>query len=169
MAWISIAGLYAYDDTIFDNMTIPEGVNKDTLVFNLISETAELEVLYPDAPLMKEMVKIWSAKEMPVWELMYRTTTLEYNPIENYDRIEEFTDVNSGHAISRVAAFNENSLTPSGDGDTNSTSTRTGRTHGNIGVTTSQQMIEAERKVSEFNIIDYIIQSFKKRFCIMVY
>lgn len=181
MAWLSIAGMYAYDNTIFDNMKVPDGVDKDTLIFNLLSETAELEVLYPDVPFMKEMLKMWSAKELPVWERMYKTTKLEYNPIENYDRIEEFTDVNrgedvnSGHAVSRVAAFNESSLTPSGDGDTNSTSTstststRTGRTHGNIGVTTSQQMIEDERRVSEFNIIDYITQSFKKRFCIMVY
>lgn len=169
MAWLSIASMYAYDTTIFDNMELPNGVDRDTLIFNLLSETAELEVLYPNVPFMKEMLKMWSAKELPVWERMYRTTTLEYNPIENYDRIEEFTDVNSGHAISRVAAFNENSLTPSGDGDTNSTSTRNGRTHGNIGVTTSQQMIEAERKVSEFNIIDYITDSFKRRFCLMVY
>lgn len=169
MAWLSIAGMYAYDNTIFDGLALPEGVNKDALIFNLLSETAELEILYPDAPFMKEMLKMWSAKELSVWERMYKTTTLEYNPIENYDRIEEFTDVNSGHAISRVAGFNENSLTPSGDGNTNSTSTRTGRTHGNVGVTTSQQMIEAERKVSEFNIIDYIVQSFKRRFCIMVY
>ena len=169
MAWLSIAGMYAYDNTIFDNMKVPDGVDKDTLIFNILSETAELEVLYPDVSFMKEMLKMWSAKELPVWERMYKTTKLEYNPIENYDRIEEFTDVNSGHAVSRVAAFNENSLTPSGDGDTDSTSTRNGRIHGNIGVTTSQKMIEEERRVSEFNIADYIIDSFKKRFCLLIY
>lgn len=169
MAWLSIAGMYAYDNTIFDNMKVPDGVDKDTLIYNLLSETAELEVLYPDVPFMKEMLKMWSAKELPVWERMYKTTKLEYNPIENYDRIEEFTDMNNGHAVSRVAAFNESSLTPSGDGDTNSTSTRNGRIHGNIGVTTSQKMIEEERRVSEFNIVDYIIDSFKKRFCLLIY
>lgn len=40
---------------------------------------------------------------------------------------------------------------------------------GNIGVTTSQQMIEAEREIVKFNIYDYIIESFKCRFCILVY
>lgn len=40
---------------------------------------------------------------------------------------------------------------------------------GNIGVTTTQQMIEQERKSVEFNIYDYIINSFKLRFCITVY
>lgn len=40
---------------------------------------------------------------------------------------------------------------------------------GNIGVTTTQQMIEQERNISEFNIYDYIVRSFKRRFCIMLY
>ena len=43
------------------------------------------------------------------------------------------------------------------------------RLYGNIGVTTTQQMIEAEREVVKFNIVDYIIGSFKKRFCILIY
>lgn len=169
MAWLSITGMYAYDNSIFEGLTVPEGLDKDTLIFNLLSETAEFEVLYPDIPFMKEMIKQWSAKELSVWERMYKTTTLEYNPIENYDRIEEWTDDNTGNAISRVAAFNEGALVPSGDGDTVTHGKHSGRTHGNIGVTTSQQMIEAERKISEFNIYDYIVQSFKKRFCILVY
>lgn len=169
MYWMSIAGLYYYDSTIFDDMDIPEGVDKNTLIFNILAETAELEILYPDANFMRKMLEMWSKKELTVWEKLYATTKLEYNPIENYDRIEEWSDDNTGNAISRVAAFNESQLIPSGDGDTVTHGEHSGRTHGNIGVTTSQQMIEAERKVSEFNIIDYITQSFKRRFCIMVY
>lgn len=169
MAWLSITGMYAYDNTLFDNMVLPDGVDKNVLIFNLLSDTAEFEVLYPDIPFMKEMLKMWSAKELPIWERMYKTTTLEYNPLENYDRIEEWTDDNTGNAISRVAAFNESELIPSGASDTVTLGKHNGRTHGNIGVTTSQQMIEAERRVSEFNIIDYITDSFKRRFCLMVY
>lgn len=40
---------------------------------------------------------------------------------------------------------------------------------GNIGVTTTQSMIQEEREISEFDIIQYIINDFKTRFCIMVY
>ena len=41
---------------------------------------------------------------------------------------------------------------------------------GNIGVTTSQQMAISELEVAErFNVIDYITQDFKRRFCILVY
>lgn len=42
-------------------------------------------------------------------------------------------------------------------------------TAGNIGVTTTQAMIEEERKVVQFCIDDYIINSFKRKFCILVY
>lgn len=40
---------------------------------------------------------------------------------------------------------------------------------GNIGVTMTQQMITAEREVAVFNIIDFIINDFKERFCLRIY
>lgn len=45
----------------------------------------------------------------------------------------------------------------------------TQRRTGNIGVTTTQQMIEAERQVADFNFIETVVNSFKYRFCIIVY
>lgn len=47
--------------------------------------------------------------------------------------------------------------------------TRTGRAHGNIGVTTSQQMIQSERDLVVFNLYDVIAESFIENFCLMVY
>lgn len=42
--------------------------------------------------------------------------------------------------------------------------------HGNIGVTTSQQMLESELEISaKLNIFNIIIDSFKNRFCLLVY
>lgn len=40
---------------------------------------------------------------------------------------------------------------------------------GNIGVMSTQQMIEAQREVVKFNLMDYIINEFKHEFCIMKY
>lgn len=40
---------------------------------------------------------------------------------------------------------------------------------GNIGITTTQQMIKEEREVSDFSIYDVIVQDFKERFCVIVY
>lgn len=47
---------------------------------------------------------------------------------------------------------------------------RAGNISGNIGVTTSQQMLEQELEVSpKLNIINYMIESFRNRFCLLVY
>ncbi len=44
------------------------------------------------------------------------------------------------------------------------------RIHGNIGVTTSQQMLQQEIDIApKLNIMNYMIESFKNRFCILVY
>lgn len=43
------------------------------------------------------------------------------------------------------------------------------RETGNIGVTTTQTMIKEQREVVVFNTMDYIINSFKNRFCLLVY
>lgn len=40
---------------------------------------------------------------------------------------------------------------------------------GNIGVTSTQQLIQAQRDVVQFNVIDHIIHDFITRFCVMVY
>ena len=48
--------------------------------------------------------------------------------------------------------------------------TKTSRIRGNIGVTTSQQMLEQEIAVTDkLNIYDVITNDFKNRFCILVY
>lgn len=48
--------------------------------------------------------------------------------------------------------------------------TRTVLAYGNIGVTTSQEMLTAEMEVAKIvNVIPIIIESFKNRFCLMVY
>mgnify|MGYP001467864330 CR=1 FL=1 len=46
---------------------------------------------------------------------------------------------------------------------------REGKISGNTGFYTKQKMIEQERGIAEYNIIDVIINSFKNRFCLLVY
>ena len=40
---------------------------------------------------------------------------------------------------------------------------------GNIGVTTTQQMIKEQREISALNFYDMITQAFKKQFCVMIW
>lgn len=162
---LSLLGLYQYNEQLFDGLRLPSGVNKDTFVNNLLAETAEFEVIYPDAEFMANMIAVWSEKELPVWEKLDETLHYDYDPISNYDRHEEST--NTGESLGKVAGYNATDLVNSSGASTDVK--RNARMWGNIGVTTTQQMIEEERRVSEFNISDYIIESFKRRFCLLVY
>lgn len=54
--------------------------------------------------------------------------------------------------------------------DLNRNRTRSSRIHGNIGVSTPADMMEKELSIyPEINIVDYIVNSFKRRFCVLVY
>lgn len=189
MATLSILGLYNYDSSIFDDLRLPPGIDSYTLVGNLLAELAEFEIIYPNATFMRKLIGLWSNAHYENWKKLYESTQFEYDPISNYDRKEEetnavnntanFTSKGSNSNVSKVAAFNETALQPSesnegdssttGSSNANTDATRKLRAYGNIGVTTTQQMIEEERGIVKFNIYDYIIDSFKKRFCILVY
>lgn len=136
---------------------------------------------------------IW-AKLYATTELEYNPLE-NYDRMEDYDdtattsntmsSTSNGTSSGNGTTSNKVSAFNDTSLQPrdettsndssSSNSETNgessgqSNSKHVGRVHGNIGVTTSQQMLEEERRVLQFNIMDIIIDSFKRRFCLLVY
>ena len=224
MSLLTVEGLYNYDNTLFDGFDVPEGLVKQIAIDSILMRTRELEILYPDFTYMKKRIKIWSTKYQNNWKKLYDTTVLEYNPIENYDRMEDWTDtddetttsardntrntnntvkststneiLNNVNVTEQNTAFNaglEDHAKQITDGNTTENGTitntetgkdtenesvnggrtgkhtRTGRAHGNIGVTTSQQMIQSERDLVVFNLYDVIAESFIENFCLMVY
>ena len=182
-ATISVLGLYNWDGSIFDDFHIPEALDRATLIENILVECAELEVLYPNPILFKSMVRAWSYTQVYNWVKMYEALTAEYNPLNNYDRTEVWNDESESNAAgaqnskSGVAGFNQaagfaDSTEDVAEQSTSATasSTRTGRTYGNIGVTTSQQMLESEITLrARYNIYNIIVRDFKERFCLLVY
>lgn len=56
-----------------------------------------------------------------------------------------------------------------GKNDSSGNTKRNMRAHGNIGVTTTQEMIKQQREVVQFNMYDYIVQHFKEEFCLMIW
>lgn len=247
-AMLSLMGMYEYDHTILDFFHYPdkwETVDKDVFVNKLLLDTAELELLYPDADIFKTAIKYWSAAEVQNWNKLYNTTVLDYNPIwnkngtvteiEKHIKNNNYTDVTDGtiadHSVTKgnqntetsgnektnttnntnekdyVFGFNSEYGAQSGQtvtddtGSTNTDRSENSKTNnsantdatttnntnfkhdekenidreytrteqGNIGITTTQQMINEEREVDKFNLMDYIIDRFKQRFCLLVY
>lgn len=219
MATMTLMGLYDYDDTIFDNMVWPfendpSEDDKNLFIEECCLETAELELIYPDPVFMKRAIGLWSSMNKFEWQRMLALMNAEYNPIENYDRIEETTitddgsNTNSGTdsttdtttvtnsgtdtITNKVTGYDSNTLATRDSSDnlhghvqTNSggvsmthghkvdldnTRTIEGEIHGNIGVTTTQQMMEQEINIiPKINILRIMVDSFKNRFCVLVY
>ena len=90
-ATLSLMGLFNWDKTLFDLFQLPAGLDKETVINNLLAETAELEILYPNPTVLRNLIGVWSRKNLDVWTKLLETTTYEYNPIENYNRYEEGT------------------------------------------------------------------------------
>lgn len=161
--WLSIMGMYEYDNSLFDGLDVPtykdknnvvHVVDKTAVINSILLNCAELEILYPEFDTMKLAIGVWSAAEQDTWKKMYATVMMEYNPLWNVD-----ADIVN---IGSVMGFNE-------DENWSDAAKETQRRTGNIGVTASQDLIQKERDIADFSIIRFITESFKKRFCIMVY
>ena len=209
-ATMTVIGLFNWDDSLFENMALPDGVDNGLVVVNILDECGNLEVMYPDWDFMQNAIAWWSAKELPTWEKIKALADAEYDPIENYNRTENEVEqeeedahrssfsqsstnsfnMNQNNTINKVAGINTDTMAnqsgsdgnTSGQGQTsgamdgtqkddiNRHRNRSSNIHGNIGVTTTQQMMEQELGIApKINIVDYIVNAFKQRFCLLVY
>ena len=240
---LDLLGIYKFDNTVLDLLEVPEDedgnelIDRDTLKDNLLMDTAEMEILYPDASFLKLAIGAWSKKQVPIWTELYNSTQFEYNPIWNvdgtvveerdlagtdyrtddhtterthddsmertHDDTMERTHDDTITADSSTYGYNSSTAAPTDkvetghDGtitdahtgtitdahtgtitdtdtgtinhDTTDTGSITTTRQGNIGVTSTQSLIKEQRDVVQFNIMDYIINDFKNRFCLLVY
>lgn len=92
-ATLSLWGLYQYDNTLLDGLkaAVPTGVDADNVADTLLLESTGLEILYSNPVFMKTAVTVWANEKRDIWQKLYDTTLLEYNPIDNYDRYETST------------------------------------------------------------------------------
>ena len=230
MARITLWGFYQYDKTLFDNIVLPDGIDKDDLVADIMRNSGDLYPYHQVPEYLKRNITFWFSRRLFDFDRMYKSLRTEYSPIENYDRIEDIkreykdsgtdtetltlgssttsshtgTDTDStqgsGSNEKGVSAYNEDGYT-NREKDTethnsnntqtyNSTVTNTGsgsdktqtdygkqrtetentRIHGNIGVTTSQQMIESEMSLrAKYDIYKIISREFEREFLVQIY
>ena len=251
-AKITLIGLENYlnpQRSVFEDMVLPEGIDKDTLIGSIVLRCQEFELLYSDPEFMIDAVNIWSRKNYWTFDKWVKALSIEYDPLYNYDRTEEYTDTHTGdyskegtgsssgtssnssdhtrtdnlsqsddhtrtdNLSSTIThsekAFNDaNLVTSSQDGTSDSgtqrmagtvnntgtqrnagsdsgsysdnisngesgndayTNIHKARLFGNIGVTTSQQMLQSEFDIARWNMYEHIADLFAQEFCIMVY
>ena len=179
-AKLSALGLYRWNHNLFDNMVLPEGLEKDEVIHAILEETAELEILYSDPDYLQESIGHWSAARLQSWEKMQAAITAEYNPIWNKDgTIRETYNYGaistSGNSTDKVAGFNSDTTHNREQAESAArqeahTDTTERIEQGNIGVTESSAMVRHEVELRrEFNIYKIITEDFKRHYCLMVY
>ena len=123
----------------------------------------------------EQVAKIIKMKFLFGWNKLADALFSDYNPIDNYNMVEnretditEETDTtNEETVINKYAGFNSDGMKDvsesATDGSIDTTKTTTGgktknelTRRGNIGVTTSQQMIESEYNLRKKNLLDLI-------------
>ena len=122
---LSILGMYNQDNEILDDhhLYLPEGVDRSTIIPLILSETAELEVLYPRPDTMKTVVKAWSFARLSAWERMLDALEEEYNPLHNYDRTEVETGTNTGSEGETGTIQTAEDISDTGSNQTSATTT----------------------------------------------
>ena len=187
--YISLQGLYDLDSTIFEKLVLPNGLDKNVFINNLLEQSYEFEVLYPNPMYMKNMLEQYSLMRLPQWQRMYNVMTKEYNALENAQLVEEVTTNTTGtqqgnsngtrNQINKVTGYDSVNAVPSGENeDTNNdtySNNSTGKSvvkserHGSIGVVTPQSMLMQELQVCKHNVMEYIIDDILQKFTIMLY
>lgn len=223
-----IRALLAWDDTLFDNMALPEDedgnvvATKDDIVNHIVFKFGDAPLFCPDPQVMGFYITKWSSRRKAQWDRFYKAISIDYEPLENYDRVEKTTDdlthghkvvtnddlthghkivsnddLTHGHTVeAQISASNESTYQPdnkainagkdqrdldethSGKDERDLDETHSGtdkraydsHIHGNIGVTTSQQMLASELDIiPRLDLIDFIADDFHEEFCLMMY
>ena len=98
---ITLIGMEKYlnpDRSVFENLTLPEGIDKDTLIGSIILRCQEFELLYTDPDYMILAVQIWGKKHYWTFDRWVKLINKKYDPLYNKDYHEDITDTHEGTA-----------------------------------------------------------------------
>ena len=91
MSRITLNGWLQYDPTIFDGVILPEDFDRDALLAEIMSRSGELYTYHQVPYVLKQNIRLWFSRNFLNFDRMMEALTAEYNPLENYDRYEDWT------------------------------------------------------------------------------
>ena len=185
------------DGGLFANAVFPDNIDKDIVVDTILLNAGEFEPLYKDAEFMQHACELWAKKWYHAFERWALALSEDYDPLHNYDRYEDVKETHDDATTNKLdaststkdtntnkrSAFDSNNYEPhdqsqlDGSGTSKSdasgtdkgTFERKAHLYGNIGVTTSAQMLEGEIEVRKHNLYNMIADCFATELTLMVY
>ena len=124
LAKITLYGMYQWmqnsQDDLFSQLNLPTGMESSDLINTIMMHGAEFEVLYANPQYMQSMIGIWSNKWYHTFERWIKALAIDYDPLENYDRREEWSDAGSKNRTGdgNDVAYRHNSSQASEDTNT---------------------------------------------------
>ena len=179
--------MHLWDGDLFDGIVLPDGMDKTTVVNQIMLDNGLLEVIYPEHDLLKGLIKAHFLARQLDYERLWDAVSQTYNPLYNLDRKNTLTEktertdsANGTTATSnenKMSAFDSSTYQPSEEltGNTNSNTESQGQDvhtlesheEGSIGVITPQDMLRREFDIrKDWNIYQYISMDFRDQFMI---
>ena len=189
--------MHLWDEDLFDDITLPSGMDKTTVVNQIMLDNGLLEVIYPEHDLLKGLIKAHFLARQLDYQRLWDAVSQTYNPLYNLDRKNtltektERTENTTGNTTSnatqsteqKVSAFDSTTYQPSeqmsgntsdntdATTDTQGEDVHTLESHeeGSIGVITPQDMLRREFDIrKDWNIYKFISMDFRDNFMIQL-
>lgn len=189
--------MHLWDEDLFDDIVLPDGMDKATVVNQIMLDNGLLEVVYPEHDLLKGLIKAHFLARQIDYQRLWDAVSQTYNPLYNLDRKNtltektERTENTTGNTTSnasqsteqKVSAFDSSTYQPSEQMSGNTSDTTDATTdsqgqdvhtlesheEGSIGVITPQDMLRREFDIrKDWNIYKFISMDFRENFMIQL-
>lgn len=186
-----------WDGDLFNDITLPSGIDKTTVVNQIMLDNGLLEVLYPEHELLKGLIKAHFLARQLDYQRLWDVVSQTYNPLYNLDRKNTLTEKTersentTGNTTSntnqsneqKVSAFDSSTYQPSEQMSGNTSDATDATTdsqgqdvhtlesheEGSIGVITPQDMLRREFDIrKDWNIYKFISMDFRDQFMIQL-
>ena len=189
MKW-SLWGWYSYDNTIFTSFEVPsELFDKDVFLQTLFEVGGDMIPYNQEPTWLQASINNFFKRKANNYARMLEALHTDYKPLENYSMTEDINRKGSNESetnsettfenLNKVSGYNASSLVNNtqDSNDTVGNATSVGewedsekRTRsGNIGVTTSQQMLQSELELRKFDFYSFAVGEFLETICIQVW
>ena len=138
--------MHLWDEDLFDDITLPTGMDKTTVVNQIMLDNGLLEVVYPEHDLLKGLIKAHFLARQIDYQRLWDAVSQTYNPLYNLDRKNTLTErtertenttgntttsstSNTNHSTEqKVSAFDSSTYQPSEQMSGNTSDTTNGNT-----------------------------------------
>lgn len=109
----TLFGALQYEPTLFDDIALPDNIDKQILLDTIIQHCGDLKPYYQHPLMLKHNITSWFSRMYFSFDKMMGALKSEFNPIENYDRYEERHTSESESSSESASASTASSLSES--------------------------------------------------------